>query len=106
MDTIANRSRRRFLKSSAALGGVLVVGFFLPEGRGRFAQAADASKPVAPASFGDAAPNVFSTSERAEPESFGARSGTAVTGRAWSTTSASGSRRPRASAHSTSWWAP
>jgi isoquinoline 1-oxidoreductase beta subunit len=51
MDTIADRSRRRFLKSSAALGGVLVVGFFLPEGRGRFAHAADASKPVAPNAF-------------------------------------------------------
>ena len=37
---------------------------------------------------------------------FGARSGTVVTGRAWSTTSASGSARPRAIAHSTSWWEP
>ncbi|HSN20518.1 MAG TPA: xanthine dehydrogenase family protein molybdopterin-binding subunit [Usitatibacter sp.] len=51
MDTIASGSRRRFLKSSAALGGVLVVGFFLPGGRGRFAQAADAKQPIAPNAF-------------------------------------------------------
>jgi isoquinoline 1-oxidoreductase beta subunit len=51
MDIVASGSRRRFLKSSAALGGVLVVGLFLPEGRGRFAQAADAKAPIPPNAF-------------------------------------------------------
>ena len=51
MKSIANLSRRRFLQSSAALGGVLVVGFFLPGGRGRFAHAEDAKKPIAPNAF-------------------------------------------------------
>lgn len=51
MDILASGSRRRFLKSSAALGGVLVVGFFLPEGRGRFARAADAKAPIPPNAF-------------------------------------------------------
>jgi isoquinoline 1-oxidoreductase beta subunit len=41
-------TRRRFLKSSAALAGALVVGFWLPAGRGRFdAFAQDAPKPPA-----------------------------------------------------------
>ena len=40
-------SRRRFLKSTAALGGGLVIGFWLPAGRGRFvALAQDAKKPA------------------------------------------------------------
>jgi isoquinoline 1-oxidoreductase beta subunit len=51
MKTIASVSRRRFLASSAAVGGVLVVGFFLPVGRGRFAEAEDAKKSVAPNAF-------------------------------------------------------
>ena len=51
MRSLANASRRRFLRSSAAMAGVLVVGFVLPEGRGRFAYAADAKKPIAPNAF-------------------------------------------------------
>ena len=51
MKSLANVSRRRFLQSSAALGGVLVVGFFLPEGRGRFAYAEEAKRPIAPNAF-------------------------------------------------------
>ena len=47
----ASGSRHRFLRSSAALGGVLVVGFFLPGTRGRFALAADAKKPIPPNAF-------------------------------------------------------
>jgi isoquinoline 1-oxidoreductase beta subunit len=47
-------TRRRFLKSSAALAGGLVVGFWLPAGRGRFdAFAQDAPKPPT------APPNAF-----------------------------------------------
>src|SRR5579862_3665263 len=45
-------SRRRFLKSSAGLGGALVIGFFLPAGRGRWAFGADAQKaPIPPNAF-------------------------------------------------------
>ena len=45
-------ARRRFLKSSAALGGALVIGFFLPAGRGRWAFGQDAKKaPVPPNAF-------------------------------------------------------
>ena len=45
-------SRRRFLQSSAALSGALVIAFFLPQGRGRFAHAqAPAAKPVDPNAF-------------------------------------------------------
>ncbi len=51
MKSVANAARRRFLQSSAALGGVLVVGFLLPEGRGRFAYAADAKAPIPPNAF-------------------------------------------------------
>ena len=51
MRSPASVSRRRFLQSSGALAGVLVVGFVLPEGRGRFAYAADAKKPIAPNAF-------------------------------------------------------
>ncbi|HUJ01687.1 MAG TPA: xanthine dehydrogenase family protein molybdopterin-binding subunit [Usitatibacter sp.] len=51
MKSLASPSRRRFLRSSAALGGVLVVGFVLPEGRGRFAYAADAKKAIPPNAF-------------------------------------------------------
>jgi isoquinoline 1-oxidoreductase beta subunit len=52
MKSLADRSRRRFLQSSAALTGVLVVGFFLPQGRGRFAFAQDAKKTaIAPNAF-------------------------------------------------------
>jgi len=51
VEKLSSRSRRRFLKSSAALGGVLVVGFFLPEGRGRFARAEDANKAIPPNAF-------------------------------------------------------
>jgi isoquinoline 1-oxidoreductase beta subunit len=41
-------SRRRFLQSSAALAGALVIGFWLPQGRGRFeALAQGAPKPPA-----------------------------------------------------------
>ncbi|HXZ48428.1 MAG TPA: xanthine dehydrogenase family protein molybdopterin-binding subunit [Usitatibacter sp.] len=51
MNNSVHRSRRRFLKSSAALGGVLVVGFFLPAGRGRFAEAQEPKKGVPPNAF-------------------------------------------------------
>ena len=45
-------SRRRFLKSSAALSGALVIAFWLPQGRGRFAFAqAPEAKPVHPNAF-------------------------------------------------------
>jgi isoquinoline 1-oxidoreductase beta subunit len=45
-------SRRRFLQSSAALAGGLVVGFWLPDGGGRFALAqAPKMPPVAPNAF-------------------------------------------------------
>ncbi len=48
MNTI---SRRRFLQSSAALGGGLVISFYLPMGAGRaFAQAPQPPK-VAPNAF-------------------------------------------------------
>ncbi len=45
-------SRRRFLKSSAALGAGLVVGFVLPPASGRWAVAEEAKKPPIP-------PNAF-----------------------------------------------
>jgi isoquinoline 1-oxidoreductase beta subunit len=45
-------ARRHFLKSSAALGAGLVIGFFLPAGRGRWAWAQDAKKAPTP-------PNAF-----------------------------------------------
>jgi isoquinoline 1-oxidoreductase beta subunit len=38
--------RRRFLKASAATAGALVIAFFLPGGRGRFAHAQEAPKPA------------------------------------------------------------
>ncbi|MGZ5113472.1 MAG: molybdopterin cofactor-binding domain-containing protein [Usitatibacter sp.] len=45
-------TRRRFLKSSAAFGGALIIGFTLPVGRGRFALAQQpAMKPVPPNAF-------------------------------------------------------
>jgi isoquinoline 1-oxidoreductase subunit beta len=45
-------SRRRFLKSSAAVGGALVIGFWLPTERGRFAFAQpQVSKTVPPNAF-------------------------------------------------------
>ena len=45
-------SRRRFLGSSAGLAGALVIGFWLPGGRGRMAYAEDAKKaPVPPNAF-------------------------------------------------------
>jgi isoquinoline 1-oxidoreductase subunit beta len=46
-------SRRAFLQSSAALAGTFVIGFFLPQGRGRFAALAQgtAPAPVAPNAF-------------------------------------------------------
>jgi isoquinoline 1-oxidoreductase beta subunit len=46
-------SRRRFLQSSSALAGALVIGFWLPEGKGRWsALAQDAKKiPVSPNAF-------------------------------------------------------
>ena len=40
-----SKSRRRFLKSSAALAGGLAIGFWLPTERGRLAFAQDAQKP-------------------------------------------------------------
>jgi isoquinoline 1-oxidoreductase subunit beta len=51
MDAPASSARRRFLRSSAGLAGVLVVGFVLPEGRGRFAQAQEPKKAIAPNAF-------------------------------------------------------
>lgn len=51
MKAPANVARRRFLQSSAALAGVLVVGFVLPERGGRFALAQDAKKPIPPNAF-------------------------------------------------------
>src|SRR6185369_1937364 len=39
------KSRRRFLQSSAAIAGGLVIGFWLPAERGRLAFAQDAKKP-------------------------------------------------------------
>lgn len=44
-------SRRRFLKSTAALGGALVISFWLPQGMGRRAHAQGAKPPVAPNAF-------------------------------------------------------
>ncbi|HET9576353.1 MAG TPA: xanthine dehydrogenase family protein molybdopterin-binding subunit [Usitatibacter sp.] len=45
-------SRRTFLKSSAAVGGALVIGFWLPAERGRLAHAQQpAKKPVPPNAF-------------------------------------------------------
>jgi isoquinoline 1-oxidoreductase beta subunit len=45
-------ARRKFLKSSAALSGALVIAFWLPQGRGRFAFAqAPEAKPVHPNAF-------------------------------------------------------
>ncbi|HEX3097870.1 MAG TPA: xanthine dehydrogenase family protein molybdopterin-binding subunit [Usitatibacter sp.] len=51
MDAPSSSARRRFLRSSAGLAGVLVVGFVLPEGRGRLAQAQEAKKSIAPNAF-------------------------------------------------------
>jgi len=50
---LKSTSRRRFLKSSSALAGALVVGFVLPDGRGRFdAQAQPQAKtPIPPNAF-------------------------------------------------------
>jgi isoquinoline 1-oxidoreductase beta subunit len=49
--TVKSLPRRRFLQSSAALAGGLVIGFWLPEGRGRaFAQEAK-KPPVHPNAF-------------------------------------------------------
>ena len=51
--TLGHRaSRRRFLRAAAGTAGALVVGFFLPAGRGRFAFAQEAAKPKIP-------PNAF-----------------------------------------------
>jgi isoquinoline 1-oxidoreductase beta subunit len=46
-------SRRRFLQSSAALAGSLVIGFYLPQGRGRFEALAQGAPqaPVPPNAF-------------------------------------------------------
>lgn len=46
-------SRRRFLKSSSALAGALVIGFVLPDGRGRFEARAQpqAKTPIPPNAF-------------------------------------------------------
>jgi isoquinoline 1-oxidoreductase subunit beta len=46
-----NVSRREFLRSSAAISGGLVIGFWLPAGGGRLARAQAAAKPVAPNAF-------------------------------------------------------
>ena len=46
-----NVSRREFLKSSTALGGALVISFWLPQGGRAFAQGAPAKPPVNPNAF-------------------------------------------------------
>lgn len=50
MSEIIHPSRRDFLKAGAAMGGGLLIGFYLP-GRGRFAEAGQASKTFAPNAF-------------------------------------------------------
>lgn len=52
MNKVTLPSRRRFLRASAAGAGALVIGFYLPVGRGRFAAAQEAKKPSVP-------PNAF-----------------------------------------------
>jgi isoquinoline 1-oxidoreductase subunit beta len=50
--TLKSNSRRRFLKTSASAAGVLVIGFWLPEERGRAAFAQEAKKaPIHPNAF-------------------------------------------------------
>src|SRR5258705_11628678 len=47
-----SKARRRFLQSAAALAGGLVIGFWLPAGRGRLAFAQEAKKaPIHPNAF-------------------------------------------------------
>ena len=46
METIRNESRRDFIKASAAVGGGLALGFFIP-GRISTVQAAEAAQPNA-----------------------------------------------------------
>ena len=48
---MGNLSRRGFLKSGAALGGALVISFWLPVGRGRMAFAQAPQKAVSPNAF-------------------------------------------------------
>ncbi|MGE5615281.1 MAG: molybdopterin cofactor-binding domain-containing protein [Bacillota bacterium] len=52
MRKLTSISRRRFLRSSAAVASGLVIGFWLPAGRGRFANAQEAAKKAIP-------PNAF-----------------------------------------------
>lgn len=50
--TVKSISRRRFLKTSAATAGALVIGFWLPEERGRLAFAQEAKQaPIPPNAF-------------------------------------------------------
>ncbi len=52
MNAPARISRRRFLRSSAGLAGALVIGFWLPVGRGRMARAEGETKaPIPPNAF-------------------------------------------------------
>jgi isoquinoline 1-oxidoreductase beta subunit len=50
---LKSTSRRRFLKSSSVVAGALVIGFVLPDGRGRFEARAQpqARTPIPPNAF-------------------------------------------------------